>query len=160
MLRPLAWIVVLVPLAAGCPDRQQEEPLQADRPAVAAPSPFRVATLGFFDDATSGRWGAAYARTSAAYRETIGVDAFSAAMARSPWFRAGAKFDTPGGSSEYPRQVARLEGWIQAPAGYGWTTVYFGYEDDRWAITGMQIGGLPGLPMPPSSAPSHDAGRR
>jgi hypothetical protein len=154
-----AWILAMALLACAC-SRHREEPIEPDPPAVAPPSPLLVATLAFFDDATSGHWVAAYARTSSAYRETIGLEAFSAAMAKSPWFRAGAKFDTPGGSTEYPRKVARLEGWTVSPAGMAWTIVYFAYENGGWAITGLLQGGLPGLPLPATAAPSHDAGRR
>jgi hypothetical protein len=155
-----AWAVGTALLAGGCRDAPKQEEAQPDTPPAAQPSPLRDATAAFFDDATAGRWSAAYARTAAAYREWVPLEAFAAAMAHNPWFRQGAHFETPGGSNEYPRRVARLEGWTVAPASMAWTTVFFGFEEDHWAITGMNVGGAPGLPSPPPARETHEPGRR
>jgi hypothetical protein len=148
----LVLLAVLPALSAvACRPTARDDLIRPDdsaTPAQRPADPFGDLASEFVADAAASRWPAAYARASRAYRETVTVDTFSAELGHNPWFRAGAKFKTTGGSSAYPGKVARIEGWIEAPSGNAWTSVYFGFEDGTWAITGMIVGGAPALPLP------------
>jgi hypothetical protein len=154
MKRTIPCVALACATMLACRDDPRPAPIVPDGPA--APSPpnaWEQAAADFFAPAFANRWADAYERTSRAYRERVTVDEFSAAMAKDPYYRSGAKFDTSCcRSSAYVGQVARVEGILSAPDGMAWTTAYLSFEGGHWLVSGLNVGGLPGLPSPPPVA--------
>jgi len=159
LARGLVVVVVCVLTVSTC---RVASGTDTDRPgpppSAPPPSAWDSAAAAFLADVFAERWGDAYAGTSGAYREMVSPDEFASIAAKNPYFRPGAKFDDRGfRSNAYPHDVAKVEGILRSPAGEAWTTVYLCLEEGRWLVTGVLLGGQPGLPQPLVPAASHKA---
>jgi hypothetical protein len=159
--------LLFVACVAGCRDRHDD----TIRPVPPAPSAesgqstqpaWETTTTSFMTDLSEAKWTDAYALTSSAYRDTVSEPQFAAAMSRSPYFGGGGvKFTSRGRGSSAWARTAMVDGYVVGARGAAWVTIYLATEGDAYFVTRMNLGGQPGLPLPPPiEPPKPDKGRR
>ncbi len=99
-------------------------------------------------DVTSGRFELAYARTCAAYRASASLAHFTAAARSHPYLQPGQ--GVSGGSKTFgcsgSANVGMWNVYFEGPA-KAVGDLYFAKEGE-WCLTGINAGGIPGLPLP------------
>jgi len=134
-------------------DLSQPEPRAVDDGAPAAPDerpaprdPGKVDDE-LIDHIKNERYAAAYALTTSAYREMVGLDRFAAAVAGNPYLTTvrgiGCHDVTTWGDSVHVRKCI-----LRAEAGNAFATLHYSLEDGEWFMTNIVIGGTPAFPGP------------
>ncbi len=150
--------LLLVSFALACGKRDRMIPDGSTIPSSAlptAPAPSAVAAPGGPNDAMTGtatdflraagaaRFDDAYALTSKVYRSAVTKTDFAGAMAKNPYIANVSGYRVT--KSSRGDRTARIEGDSEGPFSV-FTIVYMTREDGAWLVSGVDLGGMPGLP--------------
>jgi len=102
------------------------------------------AVEGFVGEVSAAQYGAAFERMSDAYQAGVSLQEFQEALSSNPYLRrahiAGIR------NYEQMGDTAALTGVLESQAGSVAAVFNFSRQDDRWAIVGVTLGGVPALP--------------